>query len=196
MLVKQALALVASAVVIATLSVPAGAASPAQVCTGPSSTTQAGRATLDPGLNGRASTQKVGLTDHLFSCTASAVTGTSGVLKSTFTPTAAQTCALVTTPHVLGNKTATITWKNATISVMTLTFSLTGSSRLVNVTGHVRTGPFAGHSVTAQFRYQPVVSPNPDTVAEACANHVVPGGSGRIKVIWLNLFMTKHFAIT
>jgi hypothetical protein len=41
-----------------------------------------------------------------------------------------------------------------------------------------------------------VVSPNSDTIAQACANHVAPGGTGRIKVIALNLFMTKHFVIT
>jgi hypothetical protein len=195
MVVKRTSGFVVGALLVATLSLPASAATSAQVCTGPSATTQSGRATFDPGLNARPAAQTVGITDHLFSCTAAAVTGTSGTLKSTFIPTAAQTCTLITTPHVLGNKPARISWKNATSSALTLTYSLTGSSRLINVTGRVNTGPFSGHSLTGQFRYQPVVSPNPDSVAQACANTVAPGGSGRIKVIALNLFMTKHFVI-
>lgn len=182
-------------VVTAWGAAPAAAATPVQTCTGPSSTTQSGRAMLSPGLNSLATKQTVSMRVSLFLCSPAVATGGSGTLKSTFTTPTAQTCALITTPRVL-NATVTIGWKNLSTSSLTLTFSLIGPTRLINVTGRVSSGLFAGHLVTGQFHYKPVVSPNGRTVAQACANKVAPGQPGRISIVALNLFTTHHFTIT
>ena len=196
MRVKRMFGLVTALLVVTAWGVaPAGAATPVQTCTGPSPTTQSGRATLSPGLNGLATKQTISMKISLFSCSPSVTTGGSGTLKGMFTTPTAQTCALITTPRVL-NATVTIGWRNLSTSSLTLTFSLTGPTRLINVTGKVSAGLFAGHLVAGQFHYKPVVSPNGGTLSQACANKVAPGQPGRMSVVALNLFTTHHFTIT
>ncbi len=196
MWVRRMFGLVA-AIALATASVlaPVGAAVPVQWCTGPPSTTQSGRATLNPGLNGLATRQNISVRISLLGCSPSAKTRGAGILKGAFPTPSAQTCALITSPHVL-TAPVTITWKNLQTSALSLTLSLTGRTRLVNVTGKVTSGLFAGHLVTGQFHFTRVVSPHGYTVAEACANTVAPGGIGRISVVALNLFTTQRFVIT
>ncbi len=184
---------------------PAGAAPVVQRCTGPASAGLAGTASLSPGLNLQPQRQSVSMLIHLSQCAPpppapgnSATpppTEVIGTLKTSFITGAAQTCAFITAPHS-PHASATITWKNNQTSTMVLTFALTGSTRLMNVSGTITAGVFAGHTVSGQFRYRPVVSPNGNTLAEACANKVAPGKPGRVSVIGLNLFRTKDFTIT
>jgi hypothetical protein len=77
-----------------------------------------------------------------------------------------------------------------------LTISFTGATRLANVNGTVASGLFAGHFVSGQYHYKPVVSPSTFTVAQACANTVAPGHTGRISIVGLILSRTKAFTIT
>lgn len=196
MRVRRTSGLVGAVLVVTAWAVaPAGAATPAQRCTGPSPTTQSGRATVSPGLNALPTRQTITTKINLFSCSPSATSGGSGTLKSTYTTPTPQTCALFALPHVL-KATAMITWKNLGTSALSLTISLTGSTRLANVTGKVTGGWFAGHSVTGQFRYKPVVSPDGNSLWWACANKAVPGLGGRVSVVAFNLFTTNTFVIT
>ncbi len=187
--------LLTTIVVPVTAATSAHAATAAQTCTGPSATTQAGNATITPGLNALAQRQQVGLLVHLFQCSPSGVTNGSGTVKSTYTTLAPYTCTYITAAHTTA-ATATITWKNSQTSTVALSLSFTGSTRLLNVSGKVTAGLFASHSVSGQYHYKPVISPNGNTLAQACANTVAPGDTGRIKVAGLTLFATAHFVIT
>ena len=51
------------------------------------------------------------------------------------------------------------------------------------MTGSVTAGVYAGHSVTAQFKWKPIVSPHSKKFPDACANTVAVGDAGRIKII-------------
>ena len=199
---KRSVALWGVAVVAMAAAVgPASAAAVAQRCTGPASTAQAGSATLSPGLNGAAVRQTMTLKVHIAQCapgkgtvSPAPPTESTGTLKTSVTTLTAQTCAFINTAHST-RANGTITWKDLTTSSVALTYALTGTTRLVNVTGTVTAGVFAGHSVTGQFKYKPVVSPNGKTLTQACANKIAAGKSGRISVISLTLFRTKDFVI-
>ena len=177
------------------VSSPASAASPVQTCSGPALSTQAGRATFSPGLNGFAVRPTVDAKVNLTRCSPSAATGGTGTLKFTLKTLTTKTCTFITEAHAV-RTSATISWANSTSSTLTLTISFTGSTRLANVTGSVASGLFAGHSVSGQYHYKPVVSPSNFTVAQACANTVPPGHSGRISIVGLILSRAKAFTIT
>jgi hypothetical protein len=199
---KRGVALWGVAVVAMAAAVgPASAAAVAQRCTGPASTTQAGAATLCPGVNAFAARQTMVLKVHVAQCAPGSgtvppapPTESTGTLKTSVTTVAAQTCAFINAAHST-RSTGAITWKDMTTSSVTLTYGFTGTTRLINVTGTVTAGVFAGHSVTGQFRYKPVVSPNGKTLTQACANKVAAGKPGRISVVSLTLFRTKDFVI-
>src|SRR5262249_29622624 len=154
-------------------------ATTAQKCSGPSSTTQSGRATVTPGINARPQKQTIAATIHLFQCAPSTLTGGSGTFKPTITTTTAFNCALINNAQTL-HASATIWWKSTAHSTLSLTVKTSGPGRLANVTGKVTAGLFTNHLVSGQFHFKPVVSPNGHTVAQACANTVAPGGAGRI----------------
>ena len=168
-----------------------GALSPAQRCSGPAATTQAGRITLQPGLSARALKQTITFGIHLFSCTAK-VTNSSGNLRGTYTTPAPQTCALLKPPHTL-NVTLTVQWKSGSTSTLGLALSF-AVNRLINISGNVTGGVFKGHAVSAQYSYRPVINPNNNSFATACADTKAVG-LGRISVIALNVFLTKAFRI-
>ena len=184
--------------VVAGVAGPIGAATHAQSCHGPVESTQSGRASLEPGINGLSTKQQMSWKVSLFSCSPARSTRGSGTLKSAYA-TAAQTCVMLKKPKTF-KETAKITWKSDATSTIAITFALTGGTRLVNVTGRVTSGLFAGKKVTGQYKYREVVSPygvthNGNGVAQACANKVKPKKYGRIAIVALNLFTTKPFNI-
>ena len=63
------------------------------------------------------------------------------------------------------------------------------------MTGNITAGVYAGHSVTAQFKWKPVVSPGSQKYPGACANTAAPGGTGRISIVGDLEFKTKAFTI-
>ena len=181
----------ALALVIGAAGSPVGALSLAQRCSGPPTTTQAGRITLQPGLSARALKQTLTFGVHLFSCTAK-VTNSSGNLKGTYATPAPQTCAMLKPPHTL-NVTLTVQWKSGSTSTLGLALSF-AANRVINISGKVTGGVFNGHAVSAQYSYRPVVNPNNNSFATACADTKAVG-LGRISVIALNMFLTKAFRI-
>jgi hypothetical protein len=199
MRLKRKLGFVAVLALAAASTAPLGAAAPVQECHGPSSTTQSGRASLSPGVNGLGTKQQISFKISLFSCSPNRLTRGAGTLTSTFNTASGQTCAMFNNPTAL-KMTAKITWKSDETSTLSLTYSFTGKTQLVNVTGKVGNGLFKGHSVSGQLRYKKVVSPygvnpNGDGVAQACVNQVKPKKHGRIAIVSLNLYTTKHFVI-
>jgi hypothetical protein len=186
------------ACVLATTT-PVGAAVQPQKCAGPPATMQSGRATLSPGVSGLELPQKIALTVSLFSCTPARTTRGSGSLKTTITIKAPQKCGLLTNPHIL-KATVTITWKDGHKSTIPTTFSLTGASRFVNVSGTVSAGLFKNHAVTGQLHYSDVVSPhgissNGPGIARACTNTTRPNKYGRVSIVALTFVTTKSFVV-
>lgn len=179
-----------------TLVAPAAsdAAGPVQKCSGPSATVQSGRTTVSPGINGLAHAQTTSSSIHLFQCTPATPTTGAGTLNITLI-TAAINCTALTTAHVW-KPSATIKWKSGATSTVPLTVATTGATRLANVSGKITKGLFVGHTVTAQFHFKPVISPNGHTVADACANKVAPGSAGRISIVGFTVFTTKALKIT
>ncbi len=178
---------------------PAGAAGRAQKCSGPPPTTQSGRAALSPGLSGAKLAQQVVITVSLFSCSPARTTRGSGSLKTTIKIKAPQTCELLQNPHIL-HGTAVITWKDEFTSTVPMTFSLTGASQFVNVTGTVSKGLFKNHPVSGQLHYADVVSPhgvssNGPGIAQACKNKTKPNRYGRISIVSLTFVTTKSFVV-
>jgi hypothetical protein len=175
---------------------PAGAASPVQRCTRPEPEAQAGTAVFRPGLNARATQQKITADAELSRCVPEAQTGGAGTLSAKFKPPAAQTCALINRAHTLTG-TATITWKNGKTSALPhLTFALSGASRVATVKGKIESGRFAGRSVAGQFRYAPFASHHGTTVAQACANKVAANQKNRNSVVQMKLFRTAPFTVS
>ena len=194
------LAVVVIVMLATAIAGPVGASGSVQVCVGPSASTQSGRATITPGVTALSLPQQISAKISLFSCSPSTHTKSSGTLNSTITPAGRQTCKMFTTATHWTAK-AKITWKSGDTSTIPLTYSLTGSSQLVNVKGTVGSGLFAGHAVSGQFRYKEVVSPvgkypNGDGSAQACINKVPPKQYGRIAIVSLALYTTKHFVIS
>ncbi len=186
------------ACVFATTS-PVGAAVQAQKCSGPPATMQSGRASLSPGVNGLELPQKIALTVSLFSCAPVKTTHGSGSLKTTITIKAPQRCSLLKNPHTL-KAIATITWKDGHKSTIPTTFSLTGASHFVNVSGTVSAGLFKNHAVTGQLHYVDVVSPhgissNGPGIARACTNKTRPNKYGRVSIVALTFVTTKSFVV-
>jgi len=184
--------------VVAGVAAPIGAATHAQSCHGPVESTQSGRVAVEPGVNALATKQQMSWKISLFSCSPARATRGSGTLKSAYA-TAAQTCVMLKQPKAF-KETAKITWKDDATSTIAVTFAFTGATRLVNVTGKVTSGLFAGKKVAGQYRYREVVSPygvthNGNGVAQACANKVKPKGFGRVAIVALNIFTTKPFNI-
>ena len=170
-----------------------GAASFVQRCAAPLPTAQSGRQAIVPGINGLATAQKVTSKINLFQCSDAKTTGRSGILTTTL-KTGPLTCTAFTTPHVW-NFSATIKWVNKTTSTAKLAFATSGASRLANVTGNITAGVYSGHSVTAQFKWKPIISPNSKKFPDACANMVATGDPGRIKIIGDVESTTKPFTI-
>jgi hypothetical protein len=186
------------ALLLGTMS-PAGAAARPQKCSGPPPTTQSGRAALSPGLNALKLPQKITINLSLFSCSPARTTRGSGSLKVTITIKASQTCGLLTNPHLLKG-TATITWKDELTSTVPMTFSTTGATQFVNVSGTVTKGLFKNHPVTAQLHYADVVSPhgvssNGPGIAQACKNKTMPNKYGRVSIVALTFVTTKSFVV-
>jgi hypothetical protein len=130
----------------------------------------------------------------MFQCTPAPPTQGSGALHLSFLPSTPVTCTALTAVHRI-NGSATITWKNSkTTTIAALAISTTGSTRLLNLAGAVRAGLFAGHSLSGQLRWAPVVSPHGHSLAEACANRVAPGGL-RISLVGLTLSTTRPIRI-
>lgn len=150
-----------------------GATGPVQKCSGPAATTQSGRTTISPGINGLATAQSEVWTIHLFQCAPQTATGGSGTLTIKLT-TAPITCAVLTTSHVW-HTSATVKWKNGATSTIPLAVTTTGPTHLANLSGKISAGLFTGHTLTGQLSVKTVVSPNGHTQAQACANKVAPG---------------------
>jgi hypothetical protein len=153
-------------VLIVVLALAIGSMSPAgasvgaqQKCSGPPPTTQSGRTSLSPGLNGAKNAQEISVTVSLFSCSPARTTRGSGTLKTTIKVKAPQTCELLQNPHTLKG-TAVITWKDEYTSTIPMTFTLSGASHYVTVTGTVSKGLFKNHPVGGQLHYAEVVSPH------------------------------------
>ena len=188
--------------VSASVAGPLGAASSAsfvQKCAGPPPSTQSGRASLAPGVNRLSVSQQISMRVSLFDCSPASASRGAGTLRTTIVPKGSQTCTMLTAPKVF-KATAVIAWKNDKKSTLSLTFSLTGATRLMNLQGKVTSGQFKGHSVTGQLRYALVVSPignypNGDGVTQACKNKVPPQKHGRVDISSLKLYSTKHFVI-
>jgi hypothetical protein len=158
-----------------------GAASVVQQCTAPLASAQSGRQDIVPGINGLATAQKITSKVNLFQCSDTKKTGRSGILNTTL-KTSPITCTAFTKAHVW-NFSATIKWVNKTTSTAKLAFATSGASRLANLTGTITAGVYAGHSVTAQFKWKPIISPHSKKFPDACANTVATGDPGRIKII-------------
>jgi hypothetical protein len=186
--VTSLLALAVFAVAPASL----GAASDVQHCNAPLPTAQSGRQTFLPGINGVATAQKVTSKVNLFQCSDPS-TGRSGVL-TTAGKTEAVTCDVFSTAHVC-KFAATITWSNGKTSTLKLSYATSGASRLANVTGTVTAGVYAKKSVTAQFKWKPVVGPNSKKYPDACANTVAPKTTGRIRVTGDVVSTIKPFTV-
>ena len=190
---------VALALAICSVS-PAGASAGAQQkCSGPAPTTQSGRAALSPGLNGVKLAQEISITVSLFSCSPARTTRGSGTLKTTIKVKAPQTCELLHNPHTLKG-TAVITWKDEYTSTIPMTFTLSGASQYVTVTGTVSKGLFKNHPVTGQLHYAEVVSPhgvssNGPGIAKACKNKTQVNHYGRISIVTLTFVTTKEFVV-
>jgi hypothetical protein len=186
-----------AAMLVATASVAVmpsmlGAATAAQTCSGPASTDQAGRQTVAPGINGLATVQTVTSKVHLFHCTG-APTGGAGTLRTSL-KTAAVTCTVFSTAHVW-KTTATIAWQNQATSTAKISFATSGKSRKAVATGTISKGLFAGHTLTAEFKWVPIISPGTQKFPGACDNMVATGGPGRISVVGQVVFRTKAFTI-
>jgi hypothetical protein len=173
---------------------PAGAAAPAQQCTRPPSNTPRGTGVARPGLNARPTAQKITVEIKLLSCAPTDATGGGGTLTGTFKPLGTQTCALIRQPHALKGS-GRIAWMNGKSSGLSLTFSLTGTSALANVTGKVSSGLFKTHTVSGQFHFTAEASHHNTTVAQACASKIVPGKPDRNSVVRLDFVRTKPFTI-
>jgi len=184
---------VASIVSVPTTLGAATTAATGVKCTGPSSVDQAGRQTIAPGINGLATVQTVTSRVHLFKCVGKTRTGGSGMLRTSLT-TEAVTCTAFTSPHVW-KPTATIVWKNNATSTLKLSFATTGSSRKALVTGKVSAGLFSGRTVTAEFKWAPLISPGSQKIPDACANTIAYGDSGRASIVGDVVFRTKAFSI-
>ena len=165
---------------VAVLPASLGAAGFVQKCAAPLPSAQSGRQSFTPGVNGRATAQTVASKVNLFQCSDTKKTGRSGLLTTTL-KTAAITCAAFTSTHVW-NFAGSIKWVNNTTSTLELAFATSGASRLANVTGTVSAGVYAGHTVTAQFKWKPLVSPAGKKFPDACANTIAVGAAGRIKI--------------
>ena len=187
------LASLLTVVAVTATPVPLGASTPIQRCVAPPRVDQAGRQTISPGINAHAAAQKITAKLNLAQCSNAKATGGSGTLRTSMKTTAI-TCAAFTTAHVW-DATAKITWTNKSTSTATLAFATSGVSRLADVTGTISAGVFAGHSVTAQFKWKPVISPAQKKFSDACANTSAPGEAGRISVVGHIVFRTKAFTI-
>jgi hypothetical protein len=170
------------------------AAVPTQRCTRPPPEARVGYAVFRPGLNAKPGPQKLTADAEIFRCVPESRTGGAGTFSPTFKLSGAQTCALVNRAHTLQG-TAKIVWKNTKSSTLRVTLVLTGASRLANVTGKVKAGLFAGHTVTGQFRYAPFASHHGTTVEQACASKVAPNQKNRNSIVQMHLFRTKPFTI-
>ena len=190
---------VVAAALAAGMTPPVGASTFTQKCDGPPASTQSGRMTFTPGLNRLSVKQQIDVKISLFDCSPARDTRGAGTLRSTITPKGSQTCQLVTLAHVF-NATAKVTWKDDKTSTMSMAFSLTGKTQLMNLKGKVTKGLYKNHSVTGQVKFKIVVSPigtnpNGDGSAQACKNKVAPHKFGRVAISALNLYSTKHFVI-
>lgn len=186
------------ALTLGTMS-PVGAAVRPQKCSGPPATTQSGRAALTPGLSALKAAQKIALSVSLFSCSPARTTRGSGSLKATITIKTQQNCGLLTNPHLL-QATATITWKDELTSTIPMSFSTTGPTQFVNVTGTVSAGLFKNHPITGQLHFADVVSPhgvssNGPGIAQACKNKTQPNKYGRISIVALTFVTTQAFVV-
>jgi hypothetical protein len=64
------------------------------------------------------------------------------------------------------------------------------------VTGSISAGLFSGHTITAEFKWIPLISPGNQKFPAACANTVGYGDQGRVSVVGDVIFRTKAFTIT
>jgi hypothetical protein len=122
-----------------------------------------------------------------------------GTLKSTIVLKTPQTCGLLTHLHTL-RATATITWKDTSISVLSLTLALSGRSDNVRATGTVIHGLFKNHAVSGRFHDDDIVSPNGVSrngpgIAQACANQAAPKMYGRVSISGLTFNTTQPLVI-
>jgi hypothetical protein len=187
---------VASFLVVATVAaLPAslGAASNVQKCAAPLPSAQSGRQTFAPGINDLATAQTVASKVNLFQCSDTKKTGRSGVLTTSL-KTAPITCDVFTSAHVW-NFAGSIKWVNKKTSTLKLAFATSGASRLATVTGSVTAGVYAGHTVTAQFKWKPIVSPAGKKFPDACANTVKVGDAGRVKISGDEISTTQPFTV-
>ena len=193
--------LVAVVVIVAACPLgPLGAAGKAQLCDRPAPPTQSGRATIAPGLNASKSPQQIALTISLFSCSPARSTRGAGTLKSSITIKAAQTCSLLSHPHILRGKT-TIKWKAEFTSSVAVYFSFSGTSHNVNATGKITKGLFKNHPVSGRFHFTESVSghggtPGNSDISKACKNKTAPNRNGRLSISGLTFVTTKPFVIT
>jgi hypothetical protein len=178
---------------VAVVPTSVGAAGFVQKCAAPLPTAQSGRQAIVPGINGLATAQKVTSKVNLFQCSDTKTTGRSGVLTTTL-KTGPITCTAFTSPHIW-KFAATIKWVNKTTSTGNLTFTTSGASRLANVTGNITAGVYSGHSVTAQFKWKPIISPISKKFPDACANMVATGDPGRVKIVGDLVSTTKPFTV-
>ena len=187
------------ATVLGTVSPVGAAVSSAEVHRDRRTTTQSGRASLSPGLSGVKFAQEVALTVSLFSCSPARTTRGSGTLKTTIKIKAPQTCELLQHPHILKG-TAVITWKAEIQSTIPMTFTLSGASQRVAMTGTVTKGLFKDHPVTGELHYGAVVSPhgvssNGPGIAQACKNTDQAQPHGRVSIVSLTFVTTKSFVV-
>jgi hypothetical protein len=189
--------LAASLLTVATVAaMPAsvGAAPAVQRCLAPLPDKQSGRQEIAPGINGLATKQTITSKVNLFQCSDAKGTGRSGVLTTSLT-SCTLSCTAFTSPHTW-NFAGSIKWVNKTTSTLKLAYKTTGASRLANVTGTVTAGVYAGHKVSVQFKWKPIISPHTNKVPDACANTVATGEKGRIKIVGHIVSTTKVFTIT
>lgn len=174
---------------------PADAADFVQKCNGPPVSTQSGRITLVPGLNGRRVLQKLEVRISLFECSPDRTSRGSGTFRSVFVTKKARGCGLLSQTTAF-KVNGSVIWKNEATSKLAITFTVAGKADTVNVTGKVTAGRFAGHKVKAAYRFKTAASPYPTTERQACANNVKPNGRGRKSVVALNTFSTQPFVVT
>jgi hypothetical protein len=184
--------------IVASAPVASGAASFVQRCNGPPPSTQSGRASFVPGVNGLSIAQTISVKVSLFDCSPNRATRGAGTVQSTIKPKGRQTCGTFFNTPTTWKSTAKVVWKDEKTSTLSVTYSLTGKTHFINIKGKVTTGLFKGHALTAQLKYKLVVAPiasypHGDGVAQACANKLKPGNRNRVEISAIDVYTTKRF---
>jgi hypothetical protein len=184
----------ATVVAIPTTLTAATGATGAQTCTGPGIAEQAGRQRIVPGINNLATVQTVTSKIRIVHCTG-APTGGSGTLITSLTTGPLNCASAFGTAH-LWKATARIIWTNGATSTGKVTFTTSGLSRRAQVTGKLSAGLLAGHTLTGEYKWVPLISPGTQKFPAACDNAVAVNSPGRISVVGHVVYRVKAFTIT